>query len=108
MFHIITVGKRLVPIEDIAIVEAFEARDDPSLRSSKEFRARVVLVDRESLLIEQTQEAFAKAILMLQKTNQSSPMRETGPGGSNVTSPALQGMNLSLAALAYKRPAGRR
>lgn len=58
---IITVGKRLVPIEDIALVEAFEAREDSRLRSKKEFRARVVLVDRESLLIEQTQEAFAKA-----------------------------------------------
>lgn len=58
---IITIGKRLVPVEDIALVETFEAREDSSLRSTKEFRARVVLVDRESLLIEQTQEAFAQA-----------------------------------------------
>lgn len=61
MPHIITTGKRLVPVEDIALVEAFDARADSNIRSAKEFRARVVLVDRESLLIEQTQEAFATA-----------------------------------------------
>jgi hypothetical protein len=61
MPQIITIGKRLVPLNDIAFVEPFDPRENTDFRSTKDFRARVVLVDRESLLTEQTQEAFANA-----------------------------------------------
>lgn len=49
------------PLNDIAFVEAFEPRENADFRSTKDFRARVVLIDRGSLLTKQTQEAFAGA-----------------------------------------------
>jgi hypothetical protein len=60
MSNFITVGKRLIPIRDIVLVEPYEARGDAPITSEKTFRGRVVLLDRDSALIEETPEAFGE------------------------------------------------
>ncbi len=61
--NIIAIGRKLLPIEEIALVEPFEPPAEPSPRftSDREFKTRVVLIDRYSLLTEDTVEAFAEA-----------------------------------------------
>jgi hypothetical protein len=51
------------PIEELALVEPFEPPAEPSPRftSDKDFKARVVLIDRYNVLTEDTVEAFAEA-----------------------------------------------
>jgi hypothetical protein len=57
----VTIGKRLIPVESIALVEPFDPSAHPGMKSDKPFKARVVLLDRQSVLTEQTVEAFAQA-----------------------------------------------
>jgi hypothetical protein len=61
--NIIAIGRKRFPIEEIALVEPFElpAEQPPRFTSDKEFRARVVLIDRYNVLTEDTVEAFAEA-----------------------------------------------
>lgn len=54
---VITIGKRLVPVEQIAYVEPFDPSSNPDYK--KEFKARVVLLNREMVLTEQTPQEFA-------------------------------------------------
>ena len=54
---VITIGKRLVPVEQIAYVEPFDPTTNPEFK--KEFKARVVLLNREIVLSEQTPQDFA-------------------------------------------------
>ena len=56
---VITIGKRLVPVEQIAFVELFDPSSNPDFKPEKDFKARVVLIDRGVVLTEQTPEAFA-------------------------------------------------
>ena len=51
--------KRLVPQEHIAFVEPFEPKETSQIHFNRDFKARVVLIDRDSLLIEHTSEEFA-------------------------------------------------
>lgn len=60
MEDVITVGKWLVPVEQIALVEAFDPASNPDFKSDKPFRARLVLVNRESILTEIPPETFAE------------------------------------------------
>jgi hypothetical protein len=55
----VTVGKRLLPLSAIALVEHFDPAQYPDMRTQKVFASRVVLVDRQSVLSEGTVEAFA-------------------------------------------------
>lgn len=55
----VTIGKRLIPLEHIALVEPFDASAHPGMKTDKAFKARVVLIDRQSVLTEDTVEAFA-------------------------------------------------
>lgn len=57
----ITVGRRLVPLEQIALVEPFDASANPLLRTDKAFKTRIVLLNRDTILAEQTPSAFAEA-----------------------------------------------
>lgn len=60
MSEIVTVGRRLIPLDHIALVEPF----DPSqsrIQTSKEFKARVVMIARESILAEDAPATFAEA-----------------------------------------------
>lgn len=61
MTNIITVGRRLIPCEHIAFVEPYDQSANPRVQSNREFQGRVVLLNRESILIEQLPQAFAEA-----------------------------------------------
>ncbi|MCA1363416.1 hypothetical protein I6F14_23730 [Bradyrhizobium sp. IC3069] len=52
---VITVGKRLVAVEQVALVEPF----DPAANPEKDFKARIVMLNRDIVLTEQTPQAFA-------------------------------------------------
>ena len=56
---VITIGKRLVPADQVAFVEAFDPSANPDFKPEKEFKGRVVLLNREVLLTEQTPQEFA-------------------------------------------------
>jgi hypothetical protein len=62
--NIIAIGRKRFPIEEIAFVEPFEPpaeQPPPRFTSDKNFKARVVLIDRYNVLTEDTVEAFAQA-----------------------------------------------
>jgi hypothetical protein len=61
MDNVIRIAKRIIPIEQIALVEPFVAPTDPPLRTDKDFKARIVLLDRVSILSEETPEELANA-----------------------------------------------
>jgi hypothetical protein len=61
MDNVITLGRKLVPIEHIALVEAFDPAANPQFTPSKTFKARVVLLNRETVLIEAAPQEFAEA-----------------------------------------------
>src|ERR1700733_12229310 len=58
--NIIAIGRKRFPIEEIALVEPFEppAEQSPRFTSDKDFKARVVLIDRYNVLTEDSVEAF--------------------------------------------------
>ena len=56
---ILTIGKRLVPTEHIALVETFE-NTNSAFKPDKNFEARLVLLNRDIVLIEATPDQFAK------------------------------------------------
>ena len=61
MSDFIIIGKRLVPRDQIALVEAYEPSERNPLQTTRLFQGRVILVSRDSVLIEQTPEAFSEA-----------------------------------------------
>jgi hypothetical protein len=61
MENVITIGRRHVPIEQIAYVEPFEIAADSDFKPEKPFKARVVLLDRDTVLTEATPQEFADA-----------------------------------------------
>lgn len=70
---VITIGKRLVPSEQIAFVEVFDPSSNPEFKPEKEFKGRVVLLNREIVLTEQTPEQFAVARSGRRRAEQTSP-----------------------------------
>jgi hypothetical protein len=58
---VITIGKRLVPAEQIAFVEPFDPSSNPEFKPEKDYKARVVLLNREMVLTEQPPQEFASA-----------------------------------------------
>jgi hypothetical protein len=61
MQNIVTLGRRLVPIEQIAFVEPFDPAANPEFKPEKAYKARVVLLNRDSVLTEDTPQTFVKA-----------------------------------------------
>jgi hypothetical protein len=61
MQNVITIGKRLVPAEQIAFVEPFDPASNPEFKPEKTFKARVVLLNRDTVLVEVTPQEFAEA-----------------------------------------------
>ncbi len=61
MENIITLGKRLLPVEQIALVESFDPTSNPDFKPEKEFKARVVLLNRDTVVTETTPQEFAAA-----------------------------------------------
>jgi hypothetical protein len=56
----ITIGRRLVPLEHIALIEPFDVATPSRMQSDRAFQARVIMIDRESVLTEDTLAAFAE------------------------------------------------
>ena len=48
MLNTVTIGKRLYPLEQIALVEPFDPAAQSRMQTDRTFQARVVLIDRES------------------------------------------------------------
>src|SRR5260370_1820697 len=61
MQNFITIGRVLVPVEQIAYVEAFELPADGRFKPDKPYKSRVVLLNRETVLAETTPAEFADA-----------------------------------------------
>jgi hypothetical protein len=60
MTKTVTIGKKLIPLEHIALVEPFDPAAAAGINTEKDFRARVVLIDRDSVLTEETSAIFAE------------------------------------------------
>ena len=58
---IITIGKRLISLEQIAYVEPFDPAANPEFKPEKEFKARLVLLNRDVVLTESTPTEFSEA-----------------------------------------------
>jgi hypothetical protein len=58
IMKVITVGKRLVPAEQIAFVEPFDPSSNPEFKPEKEYKGRLVLLNRDIILTEQTPQEF--------------------------------------------------
>jgi hypothetical protein len=56
----IKIGKRMVAADQVAFVELFDPAANPEFKPEKDFKARVILLDRDILLTEQTPLAFAE------------------------------------------------
>jgi len=61
MQDVVTIGKRLIPLEQIALVEPFDPASNPDFKSDKPFKARVVLLNRDTMLAEISPQEFAEA-----------------------------------------------
>ena len=57
--QVITIGKRLVPAKQIAFVEAFDQASNPEFKPERDFKGRVVLLNRDTVLTEMTPQDFA-------------------------------------------------
>jgi len=61
METIVTLGRRLIPLEDIALVEPFDPAAQTDFKTEKSYKGRVILLNRESLLTEASPQGFAAA-----------------------------------------------
>jgi hypothetical protein len=61
MTNTIQVAKRIVPVEQIALIEPYVPVEGGQLRSAREFKARIILLSRDSVLTEDTPEHLANA-----------------------------------------------
>ena len=60
MTNTVQIGKRIIPIEQIALLEPFEPSEKSAMKSTRPFQTRVVLIDRESVLTEEPLAPFAE------------------------------------------------
>lgn len=61
MTNVITIGPELVPVEQIAYIEAFDPSANEQFKPDKPYKGRVVLLNRETVLTEDTPQLFAEA-----------------------------------------------
>ena len=59
MKNVISIGRRLIAIDQIAFVEPFDPASATGIETSRKFEARLNLLHRDSCLAETTVEAFA-------------------------------------------------
>jgi hypothetical protein len=50
MTNTLTIGKRIIPLDHIALIEAFDPEANPRFQPAQDFRSRVVLLNRDSVL----------------------------------------------------------
>lgn len=60
MSSFLQIGRRLLPRDQVALVEPFDPEASPKLQTTREFRSRVIMINRDKVLTEQTPEAFAR------------------------------------------------
>jgi hypothetical protein len=60
MSNVLTVGKRLIPRSHIAFVEMYAPAANTRVQTNRDFLGRVVMLNRDNILIEEHPEAFAK------------------------------------------------
>jgi hypothetical protein len=60
MQNVITIGRELVPVEQIAYVEPFELPANGQFKPDKPYKGRVVLLNRETVLTETAPQEFAE------------------------------------------------
>jgi hypothetical protein len=61
MQDVITIGRRLIPVEQIALVEPFDPASNPEFKPDKPFKARLVLLNRDTVLAEAAPQEVAEA-----------------------------------------------
>jgi hypothetical protein len=61
MENVLTIGRKHVPIEHIVFVEPFDPAANPEFKSETEFKSRIVLLNRDTILAESTPREFAEA-----------------------------------------------
>jgi len=59
--QVITIGKRLISAEQIAFVEVFDPSTNPEFKPERDFKGRIVLINRDTVLTEMTLGDFAEA-----------------------------------------------
>jgi hypothetical protein len=57
----VTLGRRLVPRAHIAVIEPFDRATQTNIKTDRAFQARVVLLNRDSILTEEPVDQFAEA-----------------------------------------------
>jgi hypothetical protein len=60
MSKTIEFGKRVVPVEQIALLEPFDPETQKNMYSPRPFKSRIVLLNRDSILSETETRAFAE------------------------------------------------
>lgn len=60
MQDVITIGLRLLPLEQIAFAEPFDPASNPDFKSDRPFKTRVVLLNRDTVLAEMTVKQFTE------------------------------------------------
>jgi hypothetical protein len=58
MREVLRSGKRLILIEEIVLVEPFATSADGTLQSDRDFKSRIVLLDKDTVLCEEPPEEF--------------------------------------------------
>jgi hypothetical protein len=61
MQNVITIGRELVAVEQIAYIEPFEPSPNGQFKRDKPYKGRVVLLNRETVLTEDAPRDFAEA-----------------------------------------------
>jgi hypothetical protein len=58
--QVITIGKRLISAAQIAFVEVFDPSTNPEFKPERDFKGRIVLINRDTVLTEMTPGDFAE------------------------------------------------
>ena len=58
---ILTIGKRLISLDQIAYAEPFDPAANPEFKPEKDFKARLVLLNRDVVLSENSPQEFCEA-----------------------------------------------
>ncbi|MEA2879473.1 MAG: hypothetical protein QOF14_4669 [Hyphomicrobiales bacterium] len=56
----VTIGKRIVPVEHIALIEPFDPSTQTRMQSERPFQTRIVMIDRDSILTKEALATFAE------------------------------------------------
>ena len=61
MENIVTVGRRLISLEQIDLVEPFDSAAQTDFKTEKPFKGRIILLNRKTVLTESLPQEFAEA-----------------------------------------------